>query len=386
MTSKAKDSYGSEAVEPGAETQEQDRLLDSTRGDKIRRRAYEIYLERGSEPGRELEDWLQAERELTTDADQSSNRPLAGKAVTYKALGGPEVIEYVERTVRAPAAGEVRIEVKAAAVNPADILFRDPGWPNMTSNIVPGMDAAGVIESVGPGVSRLHPGQKVIAAVNPVRPEGGAQAQHIVVPAASVVPVPEGVSLAQASILLMTGLTALNALQIAALKKGQILAVSGGAGLLAQYAIAAAKRQGIKVIADANPADAELVRGYGADIVVERGPGFAKAIRRELPNGVDALLDSASLGVESFGAIRDGGIYIPVLGWGDKPAERGIKIKPMTVSGVLERTEWLELLRNMVAAGEIKLRAVEEYAPTKAADAQRALVAGSPRGRPVILF
>src|SRR5258705_7053246 len=108
------------------------------------------------------------------------------------------------------------------------------------------MDAAGVIESVGPGVSRLHPGQKVIAAVNPVRPEGGAQAQHIVVPAASVVPIPEGVSLAQASILLMTGLTALNAREIAGLNKGQILAVSGGAGLLAQYAIAAAKRQGIR--------------------------------------------------------------------------------------------------------------------------------------------
>jgi len=316
----------------------------------------------------------------------SANRSLTSKAVTYKTLGGYEVIEFVERTVRAPAAGEVRIEVKAAAVNPADILFRDPGWPNMTSNIVPGLDAAGVIESVGPGVSRLHPGQKVIAAVNPVRPEGGAQAQHIVVPAASVVPIPEGVSLAQASILLMTGLTALNAREIAGLKKGQILAVSGGAGLLAQYAIAAAKRQGIKVIADAKPADAELVRGYGADIVVERGPGFAEAIRRELPNGVDALLDSASLGEEPFGAIRDGGIYIPVRGWGDKPAERGIKIKPVSVSGVLERTEWLELLRNMVAAGEIKLRVVEEYAPTKAADAQRALVAGSPRGRPVILF
>jgi NADPH:quinone reductase-like Zn-dependent oxidoreductase len=184
----------------------------------------------------------------------------------------------------------------------------------------------------------------------------------------------------------MTGLTALNALEIAALTKGQILAVSGGAGLLAQYAIAAAKRQGIKVIADAKPADAEMVRGYGADIVVERGPGFAKAIRRKLPNGVDALLDSASLGEESFGAIRDGGIYIPVRGWGDKPAERGIKIKPMMVSDVLERTEWLELLRNMVTAGEIKLRVVAEYAPEQTADAQRALEAGSLRGRPVILF
>jgi NADPH:quinone reductase-like Zn-dependent oxidoreductase len=128
-------------------------------------------------------------------AVRSANRSLTSKAVTYKGLGGYDVIEFVERRVRAPAAGEVRTEVKAAAVNPIDILFRDPGFANLTSNVVPGMDAAGVIESVGPGVSRLHPGQKVIAAVNPVRPEGGAQAQHIVVPAASVVPAPKGVSL-----------------------------------------------------------------------------------------------------------------------------------------------------------------------------------------------
>ena len=52
----------------------------------------------------------------------------------------------------------------------------------------------------------------------------------------------------------------------------------------------------------------------------------------------------------------------------------------------MERTEWLELLSNMVAAGDIKLRAIEEFEATKAADAQRALAAGSPHGRPVILF
>src|ERR1700747_1522563 len=63
-------------------------------------------------------------------SDQSSNRPLTGKAVTYKSRGGYEVIEYVERTVRGPAVGEVRIEVKAAAVNPTDILLRDPGFGN----------------------------------------------------------------------------------------------------------------------------------------------------------------------------------------------------------------------------------------------------------------
>ncbi|HEY2139527.1 MAG TPA: alcohol dehydrogenase catalytic domain-containing protein [Chthoniobacterales bacterium] len=128
-------------------------------------------------------------------------------------------------------AGEVRIEVKAAAVNPTDILLRDPGFGGDTFPIVPGMDAAGIVESVGPGVSRLHAGEKVMAAVMPLRPEGGAQAQHIVVPAASVVPIPEGVSLAEASTLPMNGLTALNALEIAALKTGQILGVSGGAEL-----------------------------------------------------------------------------------------------------------------------------------------------------------
>ena len=60
-------------------------------------------------------------------AERSASRPLTGKAVTYKHLGGYEAIEIVERTVRAPAAGEVRIEVKAAGVNPTDVLLRTPG-------------------------------------------------------------------------------------------------------------------------------------------------------------------------------------------------------------------------------------------------------------------
>jgi NADPH:quinone reductase-like Zn-dependent oxidoreductase len=248
------------------------------------------------------------------------------------------------------------------------------------------MDAAGIIESVGPAESRLQAGQRVMAAVMPRRSEGGAQAQHIVVPAASVVPIPERASMAQAATLPMNGLTALRALELAGLKKGQFLAVSGGAGLLAHYAIAAAKRQGLQVIADAKPEEFDLIRGYGADIVVARGPDFADAIRRQVSQGVDALLDTALLGERSFGAIRDGGGYIPVRGWGDRPSEREIKIKPVLVSEVLERTEWLELLREMVASGAITLRVTGEYPPERVADAQRALAAGGLRGRPVIIF
>lgn len=152
--------------------------------------------------------------------EYSAHRPLAGTAITYKGPGGYEVIEISRRTVRPPGIGEVRIDVKAAAVNPTDLGLRERGIPDQAWTIVPGMDAAGVIESVGPGVSRLQTGQKVMAAVMPRRPEGGAQAQHIVVPAASVVPIPEGVTFAQASTLPMNGLTALRALELAALERG----------------------------------------------------------------------------------------------------------------------------------------------------------------------
>lgn len=312
--------------------------------------------------------------------------PLVSIAVTYLGVGGPEVIKLLERTVRAPEAGEVRIAVKAAGVNPTDIMSRTPEWGDATSQAVPGMDAAGIVESVGPGVSRLHVGQAVMAAVCPRRPDGGAQSQYIVVPAASVVPIPEGVSLVEASTLPMNGLTALGVLELASLKKGQTLAVSGGAGFLAYYAIAAAKRQGLKVIADAKPEEADLVRSYGADVVVERGPSFSNAIRAEVPEGVDALLDTAVLAEKSFGAIRDGGVYIPVRGWNDAPSERGIAIKPVYVDTLLERTEWLELLRDMVEASQIKLRVTGQYTPDQVADAQRAVEAGGIRGRPVIIF
>jgi NADPH:quinone reductase-like Zn-dependent oxidoreductase len=139
-------------------------------------------------------------------------------------------------------------------------------------------------------------------------------------------------------------------------------------------------------VADAKPAEFDLVRSYGADIVVERGPDFAEAVRRELPAGVDALLDTAVLSEKSFGAIRDGGVYIPVRGWRDKPAETRIEIKPVFVFEVLERTDWLDEIRDLVASGAIKLRVAHEYAPEAVAEAQHALATGGLRGRPVIIF
>lgn len=313
-----------------------------------------------------------------------SSKILSGKAVTYQGWGGEDVIKIVERAVRPPEAGEVRLKVVAAAVNPTDVALRDPGYGDLPA--IPGMDAAGIVESVGPDVTRLQPGDQVMAAVMPRRADGGAQAAYVVVPSASVVPIPKGVSLTQAATLPMNGLTALYALELAALEPGQLLGVSGGAGQLAHFAIAAAKHQGLRVIADAKREEADLVKSYGADEVVPRGDDFVAAIRAVAPEGVDALLDTALLREKSFGAIRDSGVYIPVRGWGDTPAERGIRIRPVWVSKVLERTELLELLRQLAEIGAVKLRVTGEYPPERVADAQRALTAGGLRGRPVIVF
>lgn len=306
------------------------------------------------------------------------------KAIRYNAWGGYDVIEIITRPVRAPQADEVRIRVKAAAVNPADIAMRDPG--RGSPPLIPGMDAAGMIDAVGPGVSRLRLGEEVMAVVIPRRADGGAQAAHIVVPAASVVPIPRGASLAEASTLPMNGLTACRALELADLKPGQVLAVSGGAGLLAHYAIAIANHLGIRVIADAKREETELVRSYGAHVVVERSDDFASAIRWEFPEGADALLDTALLNEKAFPAIKNGGVYLPVRGWHDGPRQRSIEVGEVWVREVIERTDMLELLRSLVESKAIRLRVAGEYPPERVADAQRALLAGGLRGRPVIVF
>jgi threonine dehydrogenase-like Zn-dependent dehydrogenase len=210
------------------------------------------------------------------------------RAIAVTEPGGLEVLRVVDRPVREPGPGEVRVAVKAAAVNPTDIGLRQRGVEGLEAPWVPGMDAAGTVESLGEGVERFAVGDAVMAAVSPRRPEGGAQAELIVVPAASVVPVPDDASFQQAATLPMNGLTAMLGLELLGLAAGQTLAVSGGAGVLASYVIALAKARDVRVIADAKPDDEALVRSFGADVVLPRGEGFPAAVRDVAPEASKA--------------------------------------------------------------------------------------------------
>jgi NADPH:quinone reductase-like Zn-dependent oxidoreductase len=300
--------------------------------------------------------------------------------------GGLDVLKVADRPIRAAEYGEVRIAVKAAAVNPTDISLREHGADGVAPPWTPGMDAAGAVESVGPGVERLRVGEQVMAALTPRRPDGGAQAEMIVVPAASVVSIPAGATLQQAATLPMNGLTARLGIEELDLRAGQSLAVSGGAGLLASYVIPLAKERGLWVIADAKPGDEALVRGFGADVVVPRGAGFAEAVREAVPGGVDALYDTALHYRDALPAIRDGGGLVVVRGWDHGDSERGIAIHAVRVATVLERTGWLEELRELASDRRIALRVAGEYPPEQAAEAQRVMKAGGLRGRAVIVF
>jgi NADPH:quinone reductase len=119
---------------------------------------------------------------------------------------------------------------------------------------------------------------------------------------------------------------------------------------------------------------------------VARGDGFVDAVRAAVPDGVDGLVDTALLGRAAFGAIRDGGAMAVVRGWDGSPTERGIEIRPVAVRTVLERTEWLDVLRERAGDGRLTLRVAAEYPPEQAADVHRAMEAGGLRGRGVIVF
>ncbi|HEX5495480.1 MAG TPA: NADP-dependent oxidoreductase [Mycobacteriales bacterium] len=314
------------------------------------------------------------------------------KAIGVTEFGGPEALRVVELPQPQAGPGQVRIRVHAAAVNPTDAGVRSGARAGAAgaapAPYVPGMDAAGVLDQIGPGVTTdLRPGDHVMAIVVPSGSHG-AYAEWITVPAGSVTRVPAGASDDEAATLPMNGLTARLALDLLALGRGQCLAVTGAAGAVGGYAIELARADGLRVLADAAPADEQLVRRLGADIVVARGEDFAARVRHALPDGADGLVDAALLNERATPAVRDGGGIATVRGYqGDAgDTARGITFQPVLVRNYAREHGALDRLRQQVEAGQVTLRVARTYPAEQAADAHRALEAGGTRGRLILQF
>lgn len=309
------------------------------------------------------------------------------RAVGITEFGGPEVLQIVEKPVPEPGPGEVRIRVAAATVNPTDTVLRSGrhGPPEgLEPPYVPGMELAGTIDVAAEG-SGFRPGDRVMAIVSPRTARGGAQAELVVVPADSVVAVPDGISLIEAATLPMNGLTTRLALDLLGLGPGETLAVTGAAGAVGGYTIQLAKVAGLRVIADAWPKDSELVRGLGADVVVPRGEEVASAIRLATGDGADALVDAAVMGPVVLSAVRDGGQLAAVRPFRGE-TERSVKIIPIWVGDYLHEQDKLADLAALAGDGRITLRVARTLPAELAAEAHRRLEAGGVRGRLVLTF
>lgn len=318
------------------------------------------------------------------------------KAVGLLRYGGPEVLQVIERPTPHAAQGEVRLRVRAAAVNPVDTLIRT-GASSVRLNgdvpVVPGLDIAGTVDEIGPGTtSGLSIGDRVMAMVNPTRAAGGGYAQWVVLPESWVVPAPRDADHAEAATLPMNGLTALHALDQLNLAAGSTVAVTGAAGAVGGYAVQLAKAAGHHVVADAAAHDVELVTALGADAVVARGPGVAERFRAIVSAGVDAVVDAALMGPPLLGAIRHGGSLAVVRGMPDQQALReaarrvGVSLVSAYVHAYDGRRDKLDLLRRLADDGALSLRVADRFPPDEAPRAHRLLEAGGVRGRLVIEF
>ena len=311
------------------------------------------------------------------------------RAVGVFVHGGPEALEVVDLPGVHAGPGQVRLRVHAAAVNPTDTMARNGSRAEQQkadpSPYVPGMDAAGIVDEVGAGVTTgIQLGDAVMAMVVP-QASHGAYREQIVLEARAVVPAPAGTTHVQACTLPMNGLTARLSLDLLGLSSGQSLAVTGAAGAYGGYVIQLAKAEGLTVIADASEANHELVAALGADIVVRRGDDVAARIREHFPDGVDGLADGAVQNERVIAAVRDGGAFTAVRGYAGEP-QRGINFTATWVRTYDGEFEKLDRLRQLVEAGAVTLRVAETYPPERAGEAHRRLEAGGTRGRLVITF
>lgn len=213
------------------------------------------------------------------------------QAVVISAPGGPDVLTLTALPVPRPGPGEVLIKVAAAGVNRPDCLQRAGHYPPPEgASPLPGLEVAGEIVALGEGVESILAGAAVCALVN-----GGGYAQYCLARADHCLPVPEGLSMAQAAALPETLFTVWhNVFQRAAAREGEVLLVHGGTSGIGTMAIALAKLFGLSIIVTCgSDAKCAAARAIGADHAINyRASDFGAKVRDiTAGKGADVILD-----------------------------------------------------------------------------------------------
>ncbi|MGW6734572.1 NADP-dependent oxidoreductase [Streptomyces sp. NPDC055013] len=294
------------------------------------------------------------------------------RAAVVRTFGGPDAVEIVEREVPEPGAGEVRIKVTAAALNPVDAGLAAGVFGGAGTDVGLGWDVAGTVDAVGPAAS-WGVGDEVVALHHGMLKPLGTHAEYVVVPADAVAKAPVTGDSVHAATLPLNALTAAQALDRLELGPDQSLLVTGAAGAVGGYAVQLAAHRGISVTALAREGDEELVRSFGATRFTA---GDVEA------GSFDAVLDAAILGETALRWVRDGGAYIGVIPGTQPGSVRGVRTGAVEVSA--DGAQLAELVR-LADDGVLTLRVAETFALDDAAKAHARLAEGGVRGRLVLV-
>lgn len=221
------------------------------------------------------------------------------KAVLSKEVGGPDTLVVEDLDSPTPDQGEVLIDVAACAINfPDSLIIKDMYQMKPPRPFSPGGEISGTVAALGEGVSGWQVGDRVIAGIG-----AGGLREQVVVPAARLVKVPEGIDLVQASALLMTYGTTIHGLKDRGdIKAGETVLVLGAAGGVGLSAVELAKAYGARVVAAVSTQEkGEVAKKAGADeiVIYPRAPfdkDQSKALAQQFkeavgPNGADIVYD-----------------------------------------------------------------------------------------------
>ena len=222
---------------------------------------------------------------------------MAG-AIRVHETGGADSLRYEEVEVGEPGPGQVKLKQTAIGLNFIDVYFRTGLYPAPSSPFTPGLEAAGEVLAVGDGVSDVNVGDRVAYAAPPL----GAYAAERLMPAAKVVPVPDGISDEQAAAMMLKGMTAWYLLRRTfAVESGQTIlfhAAAGGVGLIAcQWA----KSLGVEVIGTVgSAAKADLAKAHGCAHVIRYDQENVVERVIEITGGKKVLVVYDSVGADTF--------------------------------------------------------------------------------------
>jgi NADPH:quinone reductase-like Zn-dependent oxidoreductase len=302
------------------------------------------------------------------------------RAVRQHVLGGPEVLVVEEAPKPEPGPTEVLVRVAAAGVNPVDWKTRAGGAFLGEPPFTVGWDVAGVVESLGFGVTWIAPGDRVFGMPRFPR-EAACYAEYVVSPSRHLGRIPDGLGDVDAAAVPLAGLTAWQSLvDTADVGEGSRVLVLGAAGGVGHFAVQIARARGAWVAGTSSSAKHGFLRELGVDEALDKDDPIAA-------RGLDVVLDAVGgeVGLGALPALRDGGVLVTVSGF-SVPGLVNAAAGRVRVAGILVEPDraGLEALAALAAEGKLRPHVDRTFPLEEAAAAHAVGEQGRTRGKLVL--